>query len=91
MATSMAAAIAASMPAAQTAAPTLAPTYEAIPPSMSKVIDIEAEIPLSNVQLDGLVSTLYLFILKKLDGFHGVCSYVRPLIPQSGCIKNYKT
>ena len=62
MATSMAAAIAASMPAAQTAAPTLAPTYEAIPPSMSKVIDIEAEIPLSNVQLDGLVSTFYLFI-----------------------------
>ncbi|KAJ7925881.1 translation initiation factor 3 subunit 3 [Mycena leptocephala] len=56
-ATSMAAALAASLPA-PTAAPTpAAPTYEAIPPSMSKVIDIEAEIPLQVVQLDGLVVT----------------------------------
>ncbi|KAJ7225425.1 translation initiation factor 3 subunit 3, partial [Mycena pura] len=56
-ATSMAAALAASLPA-PTAAPTpVAPTYEAIPPSMSKVIDIEAEIPLQVVQLDGMVVT----------------------------------
>ena len=54
-ATSMAAALAASLPApsAVTAAPT--PTYEAIPASMAKVIDIEAEIPLTCVQLDGMV------------------------------------
>jgi len=54
-ATSMAAALAASLPApsAATAAPT--PTYEAIPASMAKVIDIEAEIPLTCVQLDGMV------------------------------------
>jgi translation initiation factor 3 subunit H len=53
----MAAALAASLPApsAVTAAPT--PTYEAIPASMAKVIDIEAEIPLTCVQLDGMVVT----------------------------------
>ncbi|KAG5720460.1 Eukaryotic translation initiation factor 3 subunit H [Termitomyces sp. T112] len=57
MATSMAAALAASLPApAATPAPA-APTYEAIPASMSKVIDIEAEIPLTSVQLDGMVVT----------------------------------
>ena len=51
----MAAALAASLPApsAVTVAPT--PTYEAIPASMAKVIDIEAEIPLTCVQLDGMV------------------------------------
>jgi translation initiation factor 3 subunit H len=56
-ATSMAAALAASLPApsAVTVAPT--PTYEAIPASMAKVIDIEAEIPLTCVQLDGMVVT----------------------------------
>lgn len=57
MATSMAAALAASLPAPQTAPTPAAPTYEAIPASMSKVIDIEAEIPLTNVQLDGLVGS----------------------------------
>ncbi|KAG5648056.1 hypothetical protein DXG03_007091 [Asterophora parasitica] len=57
MATSMAAALAASLPAAPIAAEPVAPTYEAIPASMSKVIDIEAEIPLTGVQLDGLVVT----------------------------------
>lgn len=55
MATSMAATLAAAMPTAQAAPTPAAPTYEAIPPSMSKVIDIEAEIPITNVQLDGLV------------------------------------
>ena len=56
MATSMAAAIAASMPAQQVAPAPVQPTYEAIPPSMSKVIDIEADIPVVQVQLDALVS-----------------------------------
>lgn len=50
----MAAALAASLPAPSVnVAPT--PTYEAIPASMAKVIDIEAEIPLTCVQLDGMV------------------------------------
>jgi len=52
---SMAAALAASLPAPSAVAPAPAPTYEAIPASMAKVIDIEAEIPLAYVQLDGLV------------------------------------
>lgn len=52
----MAAALAASLPAVQTPSTPAAPTYEAIPASMSKVVDIEAEIPLTNVQIDGLVS-----------------------------------
>lgn len=56
-ATSMAAAIAASLPAPQAAPTQVAPTYEAIPASMSKVIDLESDIPLQCVQLDGLVST----------------------------------
>ncbi|TFY83600.1 hypothetical protein EWM64_g420 [Hericium alpestre] len=50
----MAAALAASLPAPQAAPTPAAPTYEAIPASMSKVIDIEADIPLTAVQLDGL-------------------------------------
>lgn len=52
----MAATVAASIPAAQAAPAPAAPTYEAIPPSMSKVIDTEAEIPIETVQLDGLVN-----------------------------------
>ncbi|KZV79506.1 hypothetical protein EXIGLDRAFT_578355, partial [Exidia glandulosa HHB12029] len=53
-ATSMAAAIAASLPAPTAqAAPTPAPTE--IPQSMQKVIDVEAEIPVETVQLDGMV------------------------------------
>ncbi|KDR85069.1 hypothetical protein GALMADRAFT_233676 [Galerina marginata CBS 339.88] len=56
-ATSMAAALAASLPAAPSVSAAPAPTYEAIPASMAKVIDIEADIPLTCVQLDGLVVT----------------------------------
>ncbi|KIM85239.1 hypothetical protein PILCRDRAFT_817241 [Piloderma croceum F 1598] len=56
-ATSMAAALAASLPAPQAASVPAAPTYEAIPASMSKAVDIEAEIPLTCVQIDGLVVT----------------------------------
>ncbi|KAJ7070942.1 translation initiation factor 3 subunit 3 [Mycena amicta] len=51
----MAAALAASLPAPTAAPVPAAPTYEAIPASMAKVIDIEAEIPLTVVQLDGVV------------------------------------
>lgn len=53
---SMAAALAASLPAPSTAPVAPQPKYEAIPASMAKVIDIEAEIPLTAVQLDGMVS-----------------------------------
>ncbi|EPT03939.1 hypothetical protein FOMPIDRAFT_1114837 [Fomitopsis schrenkii] len=51
----MAAALAASLPAPSSAPAPAAPTYEAIPASMSKVIDLEGEIPLHSVQVDGLV------------------------------------
>jgi translation initiation factor 3 subunit H len=57
MVATMAAALAASLPAPQAEPLPPAPTYDAIPASMSKVIDTEAEIPLSCVQLDGLVRT----------------------------------
>ena len=57
-ATSMAAALAASLPAPQSAPAPSAPTYEAIPASMAKVIDIEAEIAITSVQLDAMVSAL---------------------------------
>lgn len=51
----MAEAIAASLPA-QSATPTItAPVYEAIPSAMVKFIDVEADIPLTGVQLDGMV------------------------------------
>jgi len=39
--------------AAAPAAPT--PVAEKIPPSMARFIDVEAEIPVTSVQLDGLV------------------------------------
>ncbi|KAJ4486237.1 translation initiation factor 3 subunit 3 [Lentinula aciculospora] len=51
----MAAALAASLPTPSAAPAPAAPTYEAIPSSMSTLIDVEAEIPLQCVQLDGLV------------------------------------
>lgn len=52
---SMAAALAATLPTPATAPAPAAPIYEAIPASMSTAIDIEAEIPLTCVQLDALV------------------------------------
>lgn len=55
MATSMAATIAASLPAPQAASAPVAPIHEPIPASMSKLIDIEGEIPVALVQLEGLV------------------------------------
>ena len=62
MASTMAAALAASLPAPQAAPTPVAPSYEAIPASMSKVIDTEGEIPVTSVQLDGLVGiTLSVF------------------------------
>lgn len=42
--------------AANAAAPAApAPVAEKIPPSMARFIDVEAEIPVTSVQLDGLV------------------------------------
>jgi len=55
-ATSMAAALAASLPAPSSTPAVTKPVYEAIPASMSRVIDIEAEIALTSVQLDGTAS-----------------------------------
>lgn len=54
MATSMAAAIAASLPA-PTAEAAPAPARTEIPQWMEKVIDVEAELPIDRVQLDGMV------------------------------------
>ncbi|GJJ08848.1 hypothetical protein Clacol_003068 [Clathrus columnatus] len=54
-ANTMAAALAASLPAPQAAPAPATPSYEAIPASMAKVIDTEGEIPIKNIQLDGLV------------------------------------
>ena len=52
----MAAAIAAAMPAPTTqAAPAPAPLE--IPATMEKAIDVEAAIPITSVQLDGMVRT----------------------------------
>ncbi|KAJ3480869.1 hypothetical protein NLI96_g8039 [Meripilus lineatus] len=71
---SMAAAIAASIPAPQAAPTPAAPTYEAIPASMSKVIDIEAEIPITRVQLDGMVVSKIVKHAREAQGSnaHGV-------------------
>ncbi|KAK2461856.1 hypothetical protein APHAL10511_006319 [Amanita phalloides] len=57
MTQAFAAALAASLPAPAAAPAPAAPKYEAIPPSMAKAIDIEAEIPIQIVQLDGMVVT----------------------------------
>ena len=51
----MAAAIAASLPAVQAAPTPVAPTQQALPPSWNKCVDAEAEIPITTVQIDGLV------------------------------------
>lgn len=57
MAATMAAALAASLPAPTANITPATPSHDAIPASMAKVIDIEADIPLSEVQLDALVVT----------------------------------
>ena len=51
----MAAAIAASLPTVQAAPVPVAPTQESLPPSWNKSVDAEAEIPVTTVQIDGLV------------------------------------
>lgn len=55
MAATMAAALAASLPAPTAAPAPAAAAYETIPASMVKAIDLEAETPITTVQLDGLV------------------------------------
>lgn len=57
-ATSMAAALAATLPAPQAVSAPVAPTHDTIPASMSKAVDIEAEIPITSTQMDGLVGGL---------------------------------
>jgi len=52
----MAAAIAASLPTVQAAPTPAAPTQETLPASWNKNVDPEAEIPVSIVQIDGLVN-----------------------------------
>jgi len=52
----MAAAIAASLPTVQAAPTPVAPTQETLPASWNKSVDPEAEIPVTTVQIDGLVS-----------------------------------
>jgi translation initiation factor 3 subunit H len=67
----MAAALAASLPAPAAVSAPPQPTYESIPPSMAKVVDIEAEIPLSVVQLDGMVCPLWFGALVRVtDTLH---------------------
>lgn len=53
--TTMAAAVAASLPTVQTASTPVVPTQETLPASWNKSIDAEAEIPITTVQIDGLV------------------------------------
>jgi len=73
MATSMAAAIAASLPAPQAASAPSAPLHDPIPASMSKLIDIEAEITLNLVQLEGLVvSKIIKHASESHSSVHGV-------------------
>ncbi|KAI0652240.1 hypothetical protein C8Q79DRAFT_936666 [Trametes meyenii] len=67
-ATSMAAALAANLPAPQTAPTPSAPTYEAIPASMAKVIDIEAEISITSVQLDAMAVSKIIKHAKEAPG-----------------------
>lgn len=67
-ATSMAAALAATLPAPQAAPAPSAPTYEAIPASMAKVIDIEAEIAITSVQLDAMVVSKIIKHAKEAPG-----------------------
>ena len=64
----MAAALAASLPAPSAVTVAPAPTYEAIPASMAKAIDIEAEIPLTCVQLDGMVCLHHRISIVKYRG-----------------------
>ena len=57
--------------ATNSAAPsaTPAPAAEKIPPSMAKFVDVEAELPVNAVQLDGLVRELHLGLAMVLDMF----------------------
>jgi len=51
----MAAAIAASLPTVQAAPTPAAPAQQTLPASWNKSVDAEAEIPITTVQIDGLV------------------------------------
>lgn len=72
MASTMAETLAASLPApAPAQATNIVPLAEKIPASMSKLIDIEAEIPIERVQLDGLVATVSFSNSRALMGSNG--------------------
>lgn len=51
----MAAAVAASLPTVQAASTPAVPTKETLPASWNKRVDTEAQIPITTVQIDGLV------------------------------------
>lgn len=57
----MAAAIAASLPTVQATATPVVPTQQTLPASWNKRVDAEAEIPITTVQIDGLVCLVNLF------------------------------
>lgn len=80
-ATSMAAALAATLPAPSAAPAAVATSQEAIPASMAKLIDIEAEIPLNYVQLDGMVSdhmsSILLLLICKLQVVTKILKHAR--------------
>ena len=74
----MAAAIAASLPAPQASSGPAAPSHEAIPASMAKLIDVETEIPLTTVQLDGMVRP-----------YSNSVFWSTINLPRTGCLQNH--
>lgn len=66
-ATSMAAALAASLPAPSAAPVVAAPTFAQIPSSMNHLVDVEIEIPVTSVQLDGMVRSTRSLKIRFLD------------------------
>jgi len=57
MTATMAAAVAASLPTVQAASTPVVPVQATLPPSWNKRVDAEADIPITTVQIDGLVTT----------------------------------
>jgi translation initiation factor 3 subunit H len=53
--TTMAAAVAASLPTVQAASTPVVPVQATLPASWNKRVDAEADIPITTVQIDGLV------------------------------------
>lgn len=87
----MAAALAASLPAPQAAPTPSAPTYEAIPASMAKVIDIEAEIVITSAQLDAIVSVVLSIHGHANNTFLVLVLLVSPEYEQNASVKPTRT